>query len=131
MIKVFIFLLFSFTSMVCGQTSNLSSKTDLPSNAIFEIIQSSLAARWTFKIDRFTGRIWQYVRTKDDDNVWEEMLVLPKPTSSTRPKFQIFLSGIAAKFTFLIDNDNGKTWVLTTSKDKNGDELTYWNQLSE
>jgi hypothetical protein len=131
MIKALTFFLFSFVYLVSAQTSNPSYKTDIPNNVRFEVIQSSLAAKWTFRIDKFSGRVWQYVRTKDDDNIWEEMLVLPKPITSTRPKFQIYLSGLAAKFTFLIDNDSWKTWVLTTSKDKNGDELTYWNQLSE
>lgn len=131
MIKALTLFLFSFVYLVSAQTSNPSYKTDIPNNVRFEVIQSSLAAKWTFRIDKFSGRVWQYVRTRDDDNVWEEMLVLPKPITSTRPKFQIYLSGLAAKFTFLIDNDSGKTWVLTTSKDKNGDELTYWNQLSE
>ena len=131
MTKLFYILIFLFASQSFAETSSPSYKTETPNNSRFEIIQSSLAARWTFKLDKFTGKIWQYVRTKDDDNVWEEMFALPKPLASTRPKFQIYTSGLAARFTLLIDTDNGKTWTLTTTKDKDGNELTYWQQLSE
>jgi len=127
--KFLCILMLLTTTQSFAQSTSPSYKTETPNNSRFEIIQSSLAARWTFKLDKFTGKIWQYVRTKDDENIWEEMYVLPKPISSTRPKFQIYTSGLAARFTLLIDNDNGKTWVLTTSKDKDGNELTYWQQL--
>ena len=131
MTKILYILVFLFASTSFAQTSSPSYKTETPNNSRFEIIQSSLAARWTFKLDKFTGKIWQYVRTKDDDSTWEEMFVTPKLIASTRPKFQIYTSGIAARFTFLIDNDNGKTWNLTTTKDKEGNEINYWQQLTD
>jgi hypothetical protein len=59
------------------------------------------------------------------------MSVLPKPLASNRPKFQIYTSGVAVRFTLLMDNDNGNTWVLSTSKDNNGNEQNYWQKLSE
>lgn len=106
-------------------------------NGRFEIIQSELAVRWTFKLDRFNGRIWQLVLNKDDNNTWGEMLVLgiPKPSSPPHPHFQIFTSSLAVRFTLLIDTDTGKTWQVTTDKGKNKDgtvyEITYWSPFSE
>lgn len=95
--------------------------------ARFEVLQSPLAARWTFRLDRFTGRVWQLVKTQDDDSTWEEMPVfeLTKLQSPNRPRFQLFTSGLAARHTFLIDSDSGKTWVVVTGKSKRKDGTEY------
>ena len=105
--------------------------------ARFEILQSPLIARLTFRLDRFSGRVWQLVKTKDDDNKWKEMLVyeLPKAQAASRPRFQLFASGLAARHTFLIDSDSGKTWVVVTGKrnNKDGSEYEYsaWQPFAE
>jgi hypothetical protein len=52
----------------------------------FEIIQSPLAARWTFLLDKYTGRVQQLVKTKDDDNAWETMMVIGLPKAPLEPK---------------------------------------------
>jgi len=60
------------------------------------------------------------------------MIVLDLPPASGAPhaRFQIFTSGIAAKQTFLIDVETGKTWVLasikTTDKDGHEQETDDW-----
>jgi hypothetical protein len=105
--------------------------------ARYEVIQSPLAAKWTFRLDRFSGRVWQLVKTKDDDSAWEEMPVyeLAKIASPSRPKFQLFTSGLAARHTFLVDSDSGKTWSLVTGKHTNKDgteyQITGWQPFSE
>jgi hypothetical protein len=105
--------------------------------ARFEILQSPLAAKWTFRLDRYTGHVWQLVRTKDDNNTWEEMLVreLQKVQSPARPRFQLFTSGLAARHTFLLDSDTGRTWLVVTWKRKNKDGLEYeyssWQPFAE
>jgi hypothetical protein len=72
-------------------------------------------------------RVWQLVKTKNDDNTWEEMPVVDRPKLSTTPKprFQLFTSGLAARYTFLIDADTGKTWTVVTGKRKNSDGSEY------
>ncbi len=114
------------------QPNNLHQATTLPTGARFEILQSELAARWTFRLDRFTGRVAQLARTKDDDNTWEEMEVIERPAMSapTRARFQLFSSGLAAKYTLLIDTDTGQTWQIVTVKRKTTDgsqqEVIVW-----
>lgn len=111
--------------------------TSPSATARFEVIQSALAAKWTFRLDRYSGRIWQLVRTKDDQNAWQEMFVvdLPKIQSPTRPRFQLFTSGLAARFTFLLDGDTGRTWVVTAGKGKRPDgtefEYTNWQPFDD
>ncbi len=69
------------------QLSEAHQHTTPPPGARFEVIQSELAAKWTFRLDRFTGHVAQLVKTKDDDNAWEEMPVidLPSVTAPSRP----------------------------------------------
>ena len=114
--------LFLFVSCALANTAfaqlNVATHqmTTLPSDARYEIVQSQLAAKWTFRLDRYTGQVYQLVKMENDDVAWEAMLVeghydIPEPN---RPRFVIFSSGIAARHTFLMDSDTGQTWVLTT-----------------
>lgn len=107
--------------------SDIHQHTAPPVNARFEIVQSELAAKLTFRLDRFTGHIAQLVRTATDENAWEDMQVvgLPPITQATRPRFQIFTSGLAARFTFLFDTDTGKTWVVVAVKRRASDGTEY------
>lgn len=107
------------------------------STARFEVIQSPLVAKWTFRLDRYSGRVWQLVKTRDDDTTWEEMPVIDRPQIQppSRPRFQLFSSGLAARHTFLIDGDTGKTWLITTGKRKRADgteyDLVLWQPFIE
>lgn len=131
--------LFAISTVAAGQDypSPAHQQTTTNPGSRFELLQSSLAAKWTFRLDRFTGRVWQLVKTKDDDSTWEEMPVigLPKLQSATRARFQLFTSGLAARHTFLLDSDTGKTWIVVTGKGKNkdGSEFDYnaWQPFAE
>lgn len=113
-------LLFFAFSLLCS----ISYAQDFPNpspqqtsaipGARFEVVQSPIAAKWTFRLDRYTGRVWQLVKTKADSNAWEETDVygLAPNLQAKQPRFQIFTSGIAARHTFLIDTSNGRTWVV-------------------
>lgn len=115
----------------------IHQQTTPPLNARYELVQSTLAARLTFRLDRFTGRVWQLVRTKDDDNMWEEMTVLERPPAptNTRARYLIFTSGLAARYTFLIDTETGKSWIVVSSKRKNQDgseyDVSLWQPFAE
>jgi len=124
-------LLFIAISLLPSQASaseidvNIKSpqQTSAPINARYEILQSTLAAKFTFKLDRFTGRIWELVQTKNNEYTWQETEVYNRPAtqSTPKPRFQLFTSGIAARYTFLLDGETGKTWVLVTGQIKDSD----------
>ncbi len=52
-----------------------------------------------------------------------------------RAHFQVFTSGLAAKHTFMIDTDTGKTWSLATRKGQNDNgteyEVNLWQPFVE
>ena len=120
-------LLFVVEGAFAQEPSDLHQQTTLPANARFEIVQSQLQARWTFRLDRFTGQVAQLVRTTGDKNTWEQMMVdgLPAITAPSRPRFQIFTSGLAARHTFLIDTDTGRTWQVVTGTRHRSDGTEY------
>jgi hypothetical protein len=126
-------VLFIVANALAQQTSDIHQYTTPPSNARFEIVQSELAAKWTFRLDRFTGHVAQLVSTKDNNNSWEDMEVtgLEPIRSPMQARFQLFTSGLAAKHTFMIDTDTGKTWVLVSGKRKLADGTDYETSLWE
>ena len=97
-----------------------------PGNARFEIVQSQLAARWTFRLDRFTGQVSQLVKTLGDSNTWEPMEVIGLPLSiPLTERFQIFTSGLAARHTYLLDTKSGRTWVIVSGTRQRADGSQY------
>ena len=129
-------LFFIFEGASAQEPSDIHQKTTLPANARFEIVQSQLSARWTFRLDRFTGQVAHLVRTQGDDTTWEEMMVdgLPAISEPTRPRFQIFTSGLAARHTFLIDTDTGRTWQVVSGTRRRPDgtehEVNLWQRFA-
>jgi hypothetical protein len=114
-------------------------RTSPPSNARFEIVQSQIAAKWTFRLDRFTGHVAQLsVDAADNTQVWwwdTPVHGLAEVQNPTRARFPLFTSGIAAKHTFLIDTDTGKTWLMVTEQAKRANgteyEFTAWMPFTE
>ncbi len=111
--------------------------TTLPPNARYEIVQSMLAARWTFRLDRFSGRVAQLVKMADDSITWVNMEIIGLPIipSVAKPRFQIFTSGIAVRHTFLMNTENGKTWIVVAEKKRYPDgteyEVNVWQPFAE
>ena len=100
----------------------------LGAQARYEIIQSSLAARWTFKIDRFCGYVAQLVLTSKQEMTFENMTVLglPKCNLDGKVRYQLFTSGLAARHTYMLNTETGKAWQIQTIKDKDGDDASVW-----
>jgi hypothetical protein len=99
-----------------------------PADARYEIVQSHLAATFTFKLDKYAGRVWELVHDAQGKLNWQVLPVLegPKITNPAGVRFQIFTSGLAGQFTFLLDMTTGRAWLLTTFKDGNA-----WAPMAE
>ena len=95
----------------------------------FEIIQSPIARRLTFRLDKYTGEVFQYVLGKDDKPLWEKIsnvwlsLILDKDKKQDYIKFQLFMGGIAVADCFLLDIETGITFNLY--EDPNTRELFF------
>jgi hypothetical protein len=55
--------------------------------------------------------------------------------ASSRARYQLFTSGLAARHTFLIDTETGRTWVVVTAKRKAQDgseyEVNSWQPFAD
>jgi len=117
------------------EPADIHQHTTPPADARFEVMQSELTAKWTFRLDRFSGHIDQLVKTSDG-SVWQAMTIMGlPPVTATRARFQLFTSGLAAKFTFLIDTTTGQTWELASGKTKLPDgtesESLAWQPIEQ
>lgn len=131
-LSAFVVLVAAFASSTLSAQERMQHVTTAqPSEARFEIVQSSLAFRWTFRLDRFTGFVEQLVTHKEEDGdevfAWEVVTVQERPVISnpTRPRFQLFLSGIGARGTLLLDTQEGSSWVYTTITHRREDRTEY------
>jgi hypothetical protein len=133
--KLLLILLALIVSQSYAQTRDpiKHMSTTLGSSARYEVIQSTLAARWTFRLDRVCGNVSQMVTTKNEGMSFENMLILglPKCNPDGKVRYQLFTSGIAARHTFLMNTDTGKTWQIQSSKDKEGNEFSVWIPFEE
>ncbi|WP_394730725.1 hypothetical protein [Altererythrobacter sp. GH1-8] len=118
----------AFSTQSLAQSDQSPQSTTATTDSRFEIVQSELAARWTFRLDKKCGNVAQLVSTETSSVAWQEMIVLflPDCLASNKPRYQIFTSGLAARHTFLIDSQTGKTWILIQSG-----ETTYWGPFEE
>jgi hypothetical protein len=106
---------FSGTALAQAEATPIHVQSAAPSTARFEIVQSTISAKLTFRLDKRSGLVWQLVHTSTDDLAWQPVPVnsLPQASTASEPThYQLFLSGIANRFVFLLNLDTGKTWQL-------------------
>ena len=92
----------------------------VPNSVRFEIVQSLLAVKGTFKIDKFTGNVFQLQVDSDGQKFWKKInkeFIKGEVIKKNNVNYQIFSSGIAMKFTYLINVNSGQTWQLIKDKD--------------
>lgn len=123
----------SFLAAAQDNAPSVHQMTTTPENARFEIVQSPLAAKWTFRLDRYTGNVGQLVNTASGGAAWESMTVigLPKVDGTSGPRFILLTSGLAARFTFLMDTQSGRTWELTSVGKGSSDPETVWQPFDQ
>ena len=83
----------------------------------YEIVQSQVARRHTFRLDKCTGTVDQMTEDANGGSGWERM---PSTVPTIEPdgaRFALFVSGWTAKDMFLLDTHAGLTWRLTLISD--------------
>jgi hypothetical protein len=56
---------------------------------------------------------------------------LPKCDGAEKNRYQLFISGLTAKHTFLMNAETGKTWRLATISGQKGVEVTAWFEFED
>lgn len=110
------------TSVAAGQGTAVQKheSTTPPVEARYEIVQSSFVARLTLRLDRFSGVVDQLMSRPDSTIGWEPIVRRshrdPDTQVAGRANYQIFTSGIAIRYTFLINVNTGTTWELVEDR---------------
>lgn len=118
-------LLLSGTTLAGWQNIRVHQSTDVPVTARFQIVQSPITARDTFRVDRFTGRVWQQRVDREKSTVWHRIDPPPDtPDSPNQVNYQVFMSGITVRDTFLMNIHTGACWILT--KDNGNEATLFW-----
>lgn len=109
-----------------GDTTHQS--TTVPDSARFEVVQSPLLAKLAFRLDRYTGETWQFVSTQDNSYAWQRIkrIALPNDTKAAgKVNYQIFLSGIRAQVTILMNTTTGASWYIA----EDPKEGVFWSPM--
>ena len=130
---VLVSLLWGAVPATLAAQSNRSSDvlTQVGPDSRYEIVQSPLAVRWTFRLDKFTGEVAQIVETSSGGLAWEAMPRSAHTAADTRrpnePNYQLFISGAAARLTFLVNVNTGATWQLLEDTDN---KIVFWGPIA-
>ena len=113
-------ILLAFSATAQNKYNNQTSTTT-PASGRYEIITSSIALRETYLLDKETGDTWQLV-SGYSRIVWEQILRQEHPHDIVPEHhkgavYQIILSGIAVKGSYLINTLTGATWILYEDSD--------------
>lgn len=117
------------SSPLWAQGENATSlSSTVPDSARFEVVQSPLLAKLTLRLDRFTGDTWQFVSTKDKSYTWERIKRVAVQNDTKVPgkvNYQIFLSGIRAQITILMNTTTGASWYIA----EDPKEGNFWSPM--
>lgn len=108
-------------SVTAQNIYNNQTATTPPESGRYEIITSSIALRETYLLDKETGDTWQLV-SGYNGYVWEQISrqehphdIIPEHHKGAI--YQITLSGISVKGSYLINTLTGATWKLYEDND--------------
>lgn len=105
--------------------------TTVPIDAGFELLQSPLGAKTTLRINRITGQTNQLVAGAGGRAEWEGAINGPDDpagSSQGRLTYYAFSSGLAARWTFLMNVRTGATWQLTEDVES---KRLFWKRVTE
>jgi hypothetical protein len=96
-----------------SKSREISLKSTAPR---YQIVQSTIAARGTYKVDTYEGSVYQMVVDKNNNETWQLLSRLGNKINDHQivgqRNYEIFLSSIAMRFTYLINLNTGATWQL-------------------
>ena len=101
---------------VAAESGPTNASSAVADSARFQIVQSPILVKLTFRLDRFTGNTWQYVAIPGGGVAWQpipRVEIVDDTKVTGRVNYQIFLSGVLASVSLLVNTNTGASWVLT------------------
>lgn len=128
-----LFLLAAFAIATEAQIETHNSVSTSQEGGRYEIVQSPILRKLTFKLDKTSGVVKQMVKTETDGIAWQSVYVeglldeydnLPQNWRD-KINFQIFMSGTMARDCFLLNIITGQIWVYVTGSSGEYFQKTY------
>ena len=117
--KILLLLILLSFSNIYSQLQKYQAVATSQVGGRYEIIQSEIKRINTFRLDKYTGKVYVFVTTKSDWYAWQEVNKSNVELDITIPErinYQIFMGGILAKDCFLLNINTGVTWLLVEDK---------------
>jgi len=103
--------------------------SNAPETVRYQIVQSERGVRDTYKIDKYTGEVYLLVMSEKEELTWQLMPTEEHFQDMTLPdqvNYQVFISGLGPRSTFLMNVNTGATWQLTEDIET---EILFWSVL--
>ena len=119
--KTFVIFLLMLLSVRMFAVDGVGSVSTSQTGGRYEIIQSNIKRSLYFKLDKFTGDVYQFVSTSDGGYTWQKINVegkglgsLNKSISSLNKSitYQLFMGGMMAADCILLNIVTGETFML-------------------
>ena len=130
--KVILSLTFVVLTSLPGfsQGNNGSNQATSLCGGRWEFFMSEIAVTLTFKIDKFTGEVYQLVELADKTTTWMPIEREKNSNDIQRQdviNYQLFSSGMGIRHTYLLNTNSGLTWQLV----KGGNELLFFQTIED
>lgn len=125
--KSVLLLMFCMITLMLNAQSYSAVKTSVEGGR-WEIVQSEIARRYTYKLDKYNGDVYQLVKKSNGDNTWQKLYRAGDKYDKKEDgkiNFQLFLGGFSAQDQFLINIHTGETWGFYEDSDTKEIYLGY------
>lgn len=96
----------------------------------YEYIESTIARKGSFLIDKYEGRVWKVVRSSEyADNQMLQEVYIDKPADSPSDsiRYQLYMGGMMFRDCFLVNIYTGEVWVYTRQRDT---DYCYFSRMA-
>lgn len=117
--KIYFIILMALLFLSVKAQNNSTSVSTSQIGGRWEIIQSNIARRYFFKLDKYTGDVYQYVKRQDGKNKWQQLSVIGNALGYLNEEitYQLFMGGIAVSDCLLLNIKTGETYKLYEDSD--------------
>lgn len=125
MLIKFLFLLFFITNCQTIYSQEFSKYQSIKTSQTderFEIIQSEISSIYTFKVDKYLGKVYVIVKIPEFET--PSWLEIPKSYNkndtikSEKINYQLFLGGNSVMDCYLLNINSGSSWILKNENKK-------------
>ena len=113
--RTVLLFMFCMMALMLNAQKNFSSVKTSVEGGRWEIVQSEIARRDTYKIDKYKGDVYMFVKKKNGEYTWQKLNRVGEDYDKIEDgkiNFQLFLGSISAQDKFLININTGETWQI-------------------